>query len=156
MEKIADLSLLMRILRQHVTDMEVADLSDRQILILETLARSGGEMDTSDLIEVLAFSSRSVMSTVLADLETSKGLIETRRNREDRRKRIVSLNKHGKRVLKQQMERGLKTYEPLARVVHEMESSTNAEEFLRAVLDKAIMAVEERLNQLKERRNREA
>ena len=152
MERIGDLSLLMRLLQQHVSDAEVADLSDRQILILETLSRSDGQLETVEIGSTIGHPSKSALSAVVSDLENVKGLVETRRSEEDHRKRVVKLTKKGWQTLKLRQQQGLKTYAPLAEVVRKAEGDPNTRKVLGRVLDEAVNAIDQRLQKLKNQR----
>jgi len=143
---ISQLSVKMRMLKAYYgAESDAAELNDRQVLILETLADKGpmGITELAGRFHGLAQS--TVSSYVKAWRSPDSGLVEIQLDQQDIRKHLVALTEAGKQKLEEIRRQREATFIPLGKALPKApEKAAVIEE----VVNNAIRLVDEKLASL--------
>lgn len=115
---ISQLSVRMRLLRAHyAATSSVAELNDRQVLLLEILADQGS-MSVTDLTKRFRGVAQSTISSDIKGLRSAdKRLLEVQLDQHDMRKHIVALTEAGQNKVLEVRRQRAQTFAPLARAL---------------------------------------
>lgn len=143
---ISQLSVKMRLLKAYYgADSDAAELNDRQVLILETLADQG-PMSVTDLAKRFCGVAQSTISSDIKEWRSPENaIVEIQLDQQDIRKHMVTLTELGKRKVADIRRQRAKMFDPLGKALpQELEKAKVIED----VVNNAIQLVDEKLASL--------